>query len=313
MYTILITHGLPREDFADLKDNRIIMPGLYEEFSAGELMRLIPDADAVVACGKLPGEIIRAGRKLKIIANYGAGYDSVDIRTAAECGIPVTNIPDAVTAGTAELAVALMMAVSRRVGEMNLRLRGEEPEELFGLAKYMGRSLCGQTLGVIGCGRIGTRVLNIAKALGMLAIAYSRSGCKADTAEPVSLDHLLETADIISIHCPLNAETRGMIDAAAFAKMKQGAIIINTARGAIIDHDALIEAIESGKIAGAGLDVYPNEPHIPEKLLKLENVVLTPHIGANTVQTRREMGRACSERILAALAGRRPDNIVNGL
>ena len=313
MFTILITHGLPGEDFADLKDNRIIMPGLYEEFSAGELMQLIPDADAVVACGKLPGEIIRAGRKLKIIANYGAGYDSVDIRTAAECGIPVTNIPDAVTAGTAELAVALMMAVSRRVGEMNLRLRGEEPEELFGLAKYMGRSLCGQTLGVIGCGRIGTRVLNIAKALGMRTIAYSRSGCKADTAEPVSVDCLLETADIISIHCPLNAETRGMIDAGAFAKMKQGAIIINTARGAIIDHDALIEAIESGKIAGAGLDVYPNEPHIPEKLLKLENVVLTPHIGANTVQTRREMGRACSERILAALAGRRPDNIVNGL
>lgn len=313
MHKILISHGLPKDDFADLKDCRIIMPDLYKEFSAEELLRLIPDADAVIACGKLPGEIIRAGRKLKIIANYGAGYDGVDVKAAAECAVPVTNIPLAVMKPTAELAITLMMAVSRRVGEMNLRLRSENSEDLFGLAKYMGRSLHGQTLGIIGCGRIGSRVAHIAKALGMHVIGYSRRGCDPDVAEPVFFDTLLETADIISLHCPLTDETRGMIDAAAFRKMKRGAMLINTARGAIIDHDALISALETGHIAGAGLDVYPNEPRIPERLLQFDNVVLTPHIGANTVQTRREMGAACARSILDVFAGKRPENIVNGL
>ena len=313
MYKILISHGLPKEDFADLKDCRIIIPDLYKEFSAEELMQLITDADAVIACGKLPGDIIRAGRKLKIIANYGAGYDGVDVKAAAECAVPVTNIPLAVMKPTAELAITLMMAVSRRVGEMNLRLRSENSEDLFGLAKYMGRSLHGQTLGIIGCGRIGSRVAHIAKALGMHVIGFSRRGCDPDIAEPVSFDTLLKTADIISLHCPLTDETRGMIDAAAFRKMKPGAMLINTARGAIIDHDALISALESGQLWGAGLDVYPDEPHIPERLLQFDNVVLTPHIGANTVQTRREMGAACAKSILDVFAGRRPENIVNGL
>ena len=197
MSSILISHGLPKEDFAGLKGHSIIMPELYKEFSAEELTALIPDADAVVACGKLPGDIIRAGKKLKVIANYGAGYDGVDVKTAAECGIPVTNIPLAVMKPTAELAITLMMAVSRRVGEMNLRLRSEKSEDLFGLAKYMGRSLHGQTLGIIGCGRIGSRVAHIAKALGMRVIAYSRRGCDAAVAEAVSFENLLETADII--------------------------------------------------------------------------------------------------------------------
>ena len=313
MASIIITHGLPKEDFSALNGHSVIMPELYSEFSPEELMDLIPGADAVVACGRLPGDIIRAGRKLKVIANYGAGYDGVDIKAAAECAVPVTNIPFAVMKPTAELAVSLMMAVSRRVGEMNLRLRHEHSEELFGLTKYMGRSLYGQTLGLIGCGRIGTRVAHIAKALGLRVIGYSRSGCDPETAEPVSLEHLLETADIISLHCPLTNETRGMIDAAAFGRMKKGAMLINTARGAIIDTDALINTLETGRLWGAGLDVYPDEPHIPEKLLSFDNVVLTPHIGANTVETRREMGAACAKSILDALAGKRPENIVNGL
>ena len=313
MSSILISHGLPKEDFAALNGHSIIMPELYSEFSPEELMRLIPDADAVIACGKLPGDIIRAGKKLKIIANYGAGYDGVDVKTAAECSVPVTNIPLAVMKPTAELAIALMMAVSRRVGEMNLRLRSENSCDLFGLAKYMGHSLHRQTLGIIGCGRIGAQVARIAKALGMHVIGYSRRGCDPEAAEPVSFEDLLETADIISLHCPLTDETRGMINASAFGKMKEGAMIINTARGAIIDTDALIEALESGRLWGAGLDVYPDEPHIPEKLLTFDNVVLTPHIGANTVETRREMGAACAKSILDVFAGRRPENIVNGL
>jgi len=313
MATILITHGLPAEDFCALEGHEIIIPGLYGAFSEPELMRLIPDADAVVAGGKLPGEIIRAGRKLKIIANYGAGFDGVDIKTAAECSIPVTNIPETVTHDTAELTVALMLAVSRRVGEMNLRLRGSNPRELFGMAKYMGRSLRGQTLGVIGCGRIGSRVAEIARTLGMYTIGYSRRGCDPTAAEPIALPELLERADIISLHCPLTDETRNLINRETIARMKPGVMLINTARGGIIDHAALTEALAAGHIAGAGIDVYPDEPNIPQALFDFDNVVLTPHIGANTVQTRRDMGAACSSQILDALSDRRPANIVNGI
>jgi len=313
MSTILISHGLPKEDFACLKDHNIIIPELYSAFSPEELLKLIPGADAVIACGKLPGEIIRAGKKLKIIANYGAGYDGVDIKTAAECNVPVTNIPDEVTHPTAELAVALMLAVARRVGEMNLRLRKEASEDLFGLGKYMGMTLAGRTLGVIGCGKIGSCVAQVAKALGMRVIAYNRRGCDPDIAEPVGFDALLQTADVVSLHCPLTDETRGMIDENAFARMKKGAIVINTARGAVIDTAALVNALKSGHIVGAGVDVYPDEPHIPRELLEMDNVVCTPHIGSNTVQTRRDMACACASRILDALAGKRPDNIVNGL
>lgn len=313
MARILITHGLPAADFCALEGHEIIIPELYGAFTEAELAEYIPDADAVVACGRLPGEIIRAGRKLKIIANYGAGYDGVDIKTAAECGVPVTSIPETVTLGTAELAIALMLAVSRRVGEMNLRLRGDNPQELFGMAKYMGRSLCGLTLGIIGCGRIGSRVAAVARALGMRVCGYSRRGCDPDSAEPTSLEGLLESADVISLHCPLTDETRGLLGREAFARMKPGAIVINTARGGIIDHDALCDALISGRIAGAGLDVFPDEPNIPQALFGFDNVVLTPHIGANTEQTRRDMGAACTAQIIDALNGNRPANIVNGL
>lgn len=313
MATILISHGLPADDFAALKGHRLILPDLYSEFSQEELARLIPEADAVVACGKLPGDTIRKGKKLKIIANYGAGYDGVDIKAAAECAVYVTNIPDAVAASTAELAVSLMMAVSRRVGEMNLLIRGENSADLFRLGKYMGRNLFSQTLGIIGCGKIGSKVAQVAKALGMRVIAYSRRGCDPSIAEPVDFDTLIETADIISLHCPLTDETKGLIGKNAFARMKKGAMIINTARGAVIDFGALMEAVESGHISGAGIDVYPDEPNIPEGLLNYPNIVCMPHIGANTVQTRLAMGEACSKNILDVLAGRHPQNIVNGL
>lgn len=314
MARILITHGVPAEGFAALAGHEIIIPAPLAAFTMEELGELIRDADAVVAGGKLPGDVIRQGRKLRIIANYGAGYDGVDTAAATECGVPVTNIPDTVTQDTAELAIALMLAVSRRVGEMNLRLRSEDSRNLFGMGRYMGRSLRGQTLGIVGCGRIGSRTAAIAKALGMRVIGYSRHGVAADVAEPAgSLEELLRQADVVSLHCPLTPETRGLINAAAFAQMKPGAILINTARGAVVDTDALLAALDCGRLSGAGLDVYPNEPEIPRELLCHDNAVCTPHIGTNTVQTRNEMAAACSAQILDVLAGRRPANIVNGL
>lgn len=288
MATILVTHGIPAEGFSLLSGEKIVIPKPLMQFSMDELAALIPAADAVVACGALPGEIIRRGRKLRIIAGYGAGYDGVDVRAAAECGIPVTNLPDTVTDSTAELAIGLMLAVSRRIGENSLRAREEAPENLFGMGRSMGRSLRGQTLGLLGCGHIGKRTAEIAAALGMRCIGYSRHGVNHPQVESVTLPELL-------------------------ARMKQGSILINTARGAIVDCDALADTLESGHLRGAGLDVYPDEPHIPPRLIALPQVVLTPHIGTNTQETRQRMAEGCARQIADALAGKRPAHVVNGI
>ena len=181
------------------------------------------------------------------------------------------------------------------------------------MGRHMGRSLRGQTLGIVGFGRIGRRTAQLARVFGMPVLGYSRSGADEAFCEPVDLPTLLQRSDVVSLHCPLTAESRGLIGRKELVMMKPGALLINTARGAVVDHDALLEALESGHLGGAGLDVYPDEPHIPEALLRHENVVCTPHIGTNTIQTRDEMAAACSAQILDALAGRRPQNIVNGL
>lgn len=313
MACILITHGIPTAGLEALEGHEILMPAPLAAYTMDELRLLIPRADAVIAGGKLPGEVIRAGSRLRIIANYGAGYDGVDVAAAAACGVPVTNIPDTVTGATAELAVGLMLAVSRRIGEMNLRLRREDSRTLFGMGRYMGSTLQGRTLGIIGCGRIGACVAGMAKALGMQVLACSRREVPETVAENVTMDALLERSDVISLHCPLTEQTRNLLDASAFARMKPGALLINTARGGIVDHQALAQALQSGRLAGAGLDVYPEEPNIPAELLAMDQVVCTPHVGANTAQTRAMMAAACAQQILDALAGRRPDHIVNGI
>ena len=313
MARILITHGIPAEGFSALHQHELILPAPLCAFSEEELMQHIVSADAVVAGGKLPGHVIAAAKKLKIIANYGAGYDGVDIRAAFERGIPVTNIPDTVTQSTSELALALMLSVSRRVGELNLRLRKEVPETLFGMGLNMGRCLHGQALGIIGCGRIGAQVARLAKAFGMRVLGYDPVHVDEALFTPCSFAEILQQADIVSLHCPLTEKTRALIDANAFAQMKPGAILINTARGGVVDYDALTQALCENHLAGAGLDVYPDEPHIPSALLRDERVVCTPHIGANTEQTRYAMAEACAKQILDALSGKRPENIVNGL
>ena len=274
MATILVTHGIPAEGFSLLSGEKIVIPKPLMHFSMDELAALIP---------------------------------------AAECGIPVTNLPDTVTDSTAELAIGLMLAVSRRIGENSLRAREEAPENLFGMGRSMGRSLRGQTLGLLGCGRIGKRTAEIAAALGMRCIGYSRHGVNHPQVESVTLPELLTQSDVLSLHCPLTQETHRLLDRSALARMKQGSILINTARGAIVDCDALADALESGHLRGAGLDVYPDEPHIPPRLIALPQVVLTPHIGTNTQETRQRMAEECARQIADALAGKRPAYVVNGI
>lgn len=313
MATILITYGLPDEGFRALKEHKILMPPPLTAYTKAEMMQLLPECDAVVAGNAMDADMIRCAKKLKIIANYGAGYDSVDVAEAARQGIPVTNIPATVTESTAEAAFALMLAVCRRVGEMTLRMRQETPETLFGMGRFMGLNLKGMTLGILGAGRIGGRMAEMGKAFGMNVIGYSRRGADPAVMEPVSFDELIARSDVLSVHCPLNDASRGLINADVLAKMKKGSILVNTARGAVVDTDALCDAVESGHLFGAGLDVYPNEPHVPERLLTMPNIVLTPHVGSNTNQTRCIMAEACSKQILDVLAGKRPENIVNGL
>ncbi len=314
MATILISHGVPMAGFEALQEHTIIVPKPLKAFTMEEMCAHIVHADAVIACGTLPGDVIRAGRQLKLIATYGAGYDRVDLAAAGECGVTVTNIPDAVTASTAELALTLMLSVSRRVGEMNLRLRREQPESLFGMGLNMGHMLRGRTLGIVGCGRIGRRVAGLAQAFGMRCISCAhRSPLPEGVEGRATLDDVLREADVLTLHCPLTDETRNLLDARAFSLMKRGAMLINTSRGGVVDTAALADALRSGRLAGAGLDVYPDEPHVPAELLAMENVVCTPHMGANTVENRMLMAHALSGQILAVLNGRRPENIVNGL
>lgn len=313
MATILVTHGVPREGFAALeRAHRLVMPAPLCAFSVEELSRLLPEAEAVVACGPLDGRLIALGKGLKIIANYGSGYDGVDVAAAAAQSVPVTNTPDVTAQATAELAIGLMLAVSRRIGEMNLRLRQQAPSTLFGMGREMGGTLRGKRLAIIGMGRIGSEVARMAQALGMEVEGLRRRDVPADSLREAALA-LISRADVVSLHCPLTSETRALMDRAAFARMKPGSLLINTSRGAVVDSTALADAIECGHLAGAGLDVYPQEPAIPPRLLALSQVVLTPHIGTNTAETRFAMAEACAKQILDALAGRRPEHIVNGL
>ncbi len=314
MDTVLVTHGIPSEGLAELRQScQVLMPPPGDAYTRSELQALLPTADAVLACGALDGELIRLGARLKIISNYGAGYDRIDVAQASACGIPVTAIPDATSGATAELALALILAVERRVGEMTLRARQEPPEELFGMGKYMGRTLRGLRLGIIGLGHIGRETAQMASAFGMKTAYYSRrkAGAEAGTRYVSSLEALLRESDVLSLHCPLTSETRGMLDRERLLLMPKGASIINTARGGILDYDALYELLCSGHLSGAGLDVYPDEPHMPSHLLTLPQVVTTPHIGTNTASTREDMAREAAAHIREALSGVPVTGVVN--
>jgi glyoxylate reductase len=242
-----------------------------------------------------------AGPQLRIVANYGVGVDNVDLEAAARHGVLIANTPDVLTRTTAELAVALMLALLRRVAEGDRMLRRHD-EWRFGLDFMLGESLDGKLLGIVGAGRIGRETARLAEAFGARTIYAGR-------ADP--LDELLVEADIVSLHCPLTAQTRHLIDAPALARMQPTAVLVNTARGPVVDEAALVAALRNGTIAGAALDVFEFEPVVTEELLSLENVVLTPHVGSATARTREAMGMLAVDALRAVLVeGRRPANLV---
>ena len=243
----------------------------------------------------------RVGPQLKVVANYAVGVNNVDLAAAAERNVVVANTPDVLTRATAELAVGLMLAQLRRIAEGDRFVRRRE-EWLFSLEFMLGSRLDGKRLLVVGPGRIGRETARLAEGLGARPTFSGRND---------DLHTFLAEADIVSLHVPLTPETRHLIGAEALSAMRRSAILVNTARGPIVDERALVEALRAGEIAGAALDVYEREPEVEEGLLAMENVVLTPHLGSATRDTRVAMGMLCVEALRAVLLdGRRPANAV---
>ena len=275
-----------------------------------ELVRRVAGAAALVADPTVPVDaplLDAAGPELRVVANFAVGYDNVDVDACRERGVVVTNTPDVLTNATAELALALMLAAARRLGEGERILRGGrwtgwEPGQL------LGRELSGAVVGIVGLGRIGTRLAELLRGFDV-ELLYSARSPRPETerrlgAREAGVEELLSRSDFVSLHVPLRPDTRHLIDRDTLARMKPGAILVNTSRGGLLDAAALAEALREGRLAGAGLDVYEHEPEVPAELLELEQVVLAPHVGSATATARDGMARVVAENVIAVLDGR---------
>jgi glyoxylate reductase len=244
-----------------------------------------------------------AGPQLRIVADFSVGIDNVDVEACRRRGVVVSNTPDVLTDTTAELTIAILLALLRRVAEGDRLIRRGE-EWIWAPNLMLGRGLAGLTLGLVGYGRIARSVERLALSHGMRVMHSSRT-----SGGP--LDDLLAAADVVSLHLPLTEESRRLIDAAALSRMKPTAVLVNTSRGPIVDESALVDALREGRIAGAGLDVFEREPTVHPGLLELENVVLVPHLGSATAETREAMGMLCVEALRTVLLeNRTPVNVV---
>jgi glyoxylate reductase len=250
-----------------------------------------------------------AGPQLRVVANYAVGFDNVDLAAARDHGVVLATTPDVLTRATAEHAIALMLALLRRVAEGDRFLRRRE-DWPWAPTFMLGTGLDGKVLGVVGYGRIGREVARLGRALGMRVVHTSRT--VQPDPEWRTLGDLLGEADVVSLHVPATTGTRHLIDAGALSLMGDEAVLVNTARGSIVDEESLAAALREGRIAGAALDVFEAEPHVPDSLLALENVVLTPHLGSATVAAREGMGMLCVEALRAVLLeDRRPANALD--
>lgn len=248
-----------------------------------------------------------AGSDLRVVANFGVGYDSVDVAEATRRGIVVSNTPDVLTEATAELTIALLLALLRRVAEGD-RLVRRRDEWALAPTFMLGEGLAGKTLGIVGLGRIGREVARLAEAFGMRIVHTRGSG----PYEELPLERLLAEADVVSLHVPLTPETRHLIGVRELALMRPNAVLVNVSRGPVVAEAAMVDALAEGRIAGAALDVYEHEPEVSPGLIELENVVLLPHLGSSTHAAREAMGMLCADALEAVLLRNElPANAVN--
>src|SRR5689334_6729348 len=282
-----------------------------EAIPRADLLALVSGADAVLTLlhDRVDDELFEAaGPRLRCVANVAVGYDNVDLAAAGRRGVVVTNTPGVLDDATADLTLALILAATRRLAEGDRLVRSGEPWS-WGMGFMLGSSLQGKRLGIVGLGGIGTRVAERARAFGMEIAYHSRHPSPAEAgldAERLSLPDLLAASDVLSLHCPLTPETRHLIGAGELAAMKPGAVLVNAARGPIVDEAALAEALAEGRIAAAGLDVFEREPAVEPRLLALDNVVLTPHLGSATVETRTAMAELAARNAISVLRGQGP-------
>jgi len=281
-----------------------------------EVLRRVADKEAIICLltEKIDDELLAAAPRLRMVANVAVGYDNIDLGACTRRGVAVSNTPGVLDETTADLAWALLMAVARRLIEGDALARSGQWTR-WNLDQLCGTDVWGKTLGILGFGRIGSAVARRARGFGMRIIYNNRSRASRELeqqvgAEFLERDQVLSQADFVSLHVPLMPETRGMIGAREFGLMKPTAFLINTARGPVVDEVALIAALESRKIAGAALDVYEREPLIPDGLRR-PNVVLEPHIGSASIETRTKMAAMAAENVIAFFGGRRPPNILN--
>jgi D-3-phosphoglycerate dehydrogenase len=314
---ILISTRLLPEGISELKKHFEVVFPEKAIFSKEEVIGILSEFDAFVPTFqfKVTKDVLDAAGSLKLIANYGVGYNNIDVEYATLKGIVITNTPDPVIEPTAEQAFALILAASRRVAECDRKMR--IPNGLkWGVLENLGQSIYGKTLGIIGMGRIGQALARRALASGMSIVYYNRIRLNVELeekyqAQRLELDELLKISDVISLHTPLTNETYHLINRQKLQLMKPTTILVNTARGPVIDENALVEALQKHWIYAAALDVYENEPDLNPKLLELDNVVLAPHNGTATVEARNEMSRFVSQNIIRFFAGRTDITRVN--
>lgn len=311
---VVVTRRLPEEGLTPLRQAafEVVVRARDDAAPRPELLELVRGADAVVTLlsDRVDDAFLdAAGGGLRVVANYAVGHDNVDLEACRARGVAVATTPGVLDAATADLTWALLLAVARRLPEGRALAEsgtwsGWQPLQL------LGRSLQGATLGVVGLGRIGTEVALRARAFGMRVAYANRSPAPEAEARTgatrLPLRRLLEEADVLTLHCPLTPETHHLIDAEALGRLRPGALLLNTARGPVVDEAALVEALARGSLGGAGLDVFEHEPRIHPDLAAFPNVVLTPHVGSATTEARTDMARLCSRAVRAVLE-ERPD------
>jgi len=313
---LFLTRRIPEPAIKRLEEKFTLKINPYNRaLTHQELIEGVKDAEALICLltDNIDKEVISAAPKLKVISSYAVGYNNIEVEYATQLGIAVCNTPGVLTETTADLTWALILETCRRISESERFLRkgnfkGWEPMLMLGLDVY------GKTLGIIGMGRIGQAVAKRATGFAMRIIYYNdvpvSNTLPFETTE-TDLQTLLKEADIITLHLPLTKETFHLIGKEEFALMKENAVLINTSRGAVIDEKELIKALSEKRIFSAGLDVYENEPDIPQELLALENVVLLPHIGSASIETRTKMALLAAENAIAVMEGRKPPAQVN--
>ena len=295
-HTVVLTAAFPRvarELLAGEFD--VIEHPTESERSEEDMITILAEADAAITLltDPITRRVLESNPNLRLVANFAVGYNNIDIAAARELGVTVTNTPGVLTEATADLTMALILAVTRRLIEGDRQIR-DSGRCVWDPLYLLGMSLQNKRLGIIGMGRIGSAVAQRARAFGVEVIGVKRGD---------AIDDLLATSDIVSLHAPLTRETHHLIDRAALAKMKRGAYLVNTSRGPLVDEDALCDALDAGHLRGAALDVYEHEPAVNPRLLAMQNVVIVPHIGSATDEARNGMATIAAKNVISFLRG----------